>query len=140
MKGSSHFKPASTLVKLFAFWSAIIVFSLNARSQAWGPHYSYDQLDVINSRLEKWKQSHTYTKIEDVFHERSFKLDWNEANQNAEPWDLMPYAFPDESCPPPAKAGGHCDYVKDLKRKTCLFRVNDGQGVLIFVYDQDAAG
>ena len=50
----------------------------------------------------------------------------------------MPYSFPNERAA--CKAGGHCDYVEDLNRKTCLFRVDDDQGVLIFIYDEDATG
>ena len=45
----------------------------SARSQAWTPHYTDDQLDIINGQLEKWKQSHTYTRIKDIFHDRELQ-------------------------------------------------------------------
>jgi len=51
-------------------------------------------------------------------------------------------AFPKETASEEAilKAGGVCDFIKTTDRRTCLFKVRDGQRLRLFVYDADSSG
>jgi hypothetical protein len=138
MKGPSHHKAVGMMTKFIASLFAILALDGSMKAIAWEPAYSEQQLDVINGQLEKWKQVESYTKVKDIFGDGDDELNRTEANQDAAPFDVMPNSFADERA---AKAaGGHCDYVKNMTNKTCLFRRWEGQGAYIFVYDEDAAG
>ncbi len=51
-------------------------------------------------------------------------------------------AFPEETASEEAilKAGGVCDFIKTADRRTCLFKVRDGQRLRLFVYEADSSG
>ncbi|GAK52401.1 hypothetical protein U14_03652 [Candidatus Moduliflexus flocculans] len=51
-------------------------------------------------------------------------------------------ALPEETATEEAilKAGGVCDFIKTTERRTCLFKVRDGQRLRVFVYDADSSG
>jgi hypothetical protein len=138
MKGPTLQKFYGTIRKLFAGVIAIMILDGRVTARAWEPAYKDEQLDVINGQLEKWKGDDTYSKVADIFHDKSYEPDWKSAKADAEPWDLMPDSFPDEQAA--RKAGGQCDYIKDMKKKSCLFEFSYLQGAGIFVYDLDATG
>jgi hypothetical protein len=118
----------------FLLWSE---FS-PAQQENWTPAYSGEQLDIINNALGKWKQDEKYSVVKDIFGDHSYKPDWNAAKADATPWDLVPESFKNER--EARKAGCQCDYLKSMEKKTCLLKFAEGQGVWIFVYDQDAHG
>jgi len=104
----------------------------------WSPAYSEKQLDIINNSLEKWKQDQKYPVVKDIFGDICYQLNWRSVKADATPWDLVPSTFKDEQ--EAREAGCQCGYLKSMQKKTCLLKFCEGQGVWIFVYDQDASG
>src|SRR5579864_3288043 len=107
MKGTSHHKSFGRVVILFAGLVLVsLILSRTGKAQEWKPAYTEEQLDLINSRLGKWKQDWAYPKVRDIFGGHSYQPDWNAVNQDATPWEWVPDSFPTERAA--RKAGGHC--------------------------------
>ena len=126
------------MTKVLASLFIILAVDGCLTARAWEPAYSEQQLDVINGQLEKWKQNDRYSEVKDIFGTNDYWLDRNATNEDAAPYDVMPASFSNERAA--QAAGGRCDYIKSMARKTCILKRFEGQGAYIFVYDQDETG
>ncbi len=132
------FYPKAFTAKVLASLFTILVVDCCMTARAWEPAYNEQQLDIINGQLEKWKQNGSYREVKDIFGTNDDSLDRNGTNEDAAPFDVMPHSFANERAA--QAAGGRCDYIKNMLRKTCLLRRFEGQGAYIFVYDEDDTG
>jgi hypothetical protein len=141
MKSSSLHKSSPGKAKFLTLFVACFMLLCGlttAHQENWTPAYNDEQLDIINNALGKWKPDEKYPVVKDIFGDKSYKPDWDAAKPDATPWDLVPDSFKNER--EARKAGCQCDYLRSTEKKTCLLKFAEGQGVWIFVYDQDASG